>query len=128
MKKFQIHHLNIFLILSLISTSVFASAESENIWLYVFLIPVYFVLGLQALLVILATVMKQFKTKQLVLMSVIIAALLMFLGLGLTYYHDTIEKLQEVLLHFSIIGMIVFIFPIIQFKLLRKSENSPDEI
>jgi hypothetical protein len=127
MKNIQTHHLSLFLLIYLTSPLVFASSETENIWLYVFLIPVYFVLGAQALLVLLATVMKQFKTKQLVLLSVIIASILMIVGLSLTYYHDTMEKLQEVLLHFSVLGVIVFIFPIIQFKLLSKSENSPDE-
>ena len=128
MKKFQTHHLNFFLILSLISSSVFASSETENIWLYVFLIPVYFVLALQCLLVLLALLMKHFKTKQSVLLSVIIAGIFMLLGLGFTYYYEPLEKLWTLLLYFSLLGIVVFILPFIQFKLLNKSKNSPDEI
>jgi len=123
MKNFQILHLNLILVLSFISSTVFASTEAENIWLYVFLIPVYFVLAAQALLVLLAMLMKNFKTKQLVFMSIIAAIIFMTLGLGVTYYHETTEKLLEVLLHFSVIGIIVFILPVIQYKLLSHPKN-----
>ena len=53
MKKFQTHLHKFFLLLStsLLTSSVFASAESENIWLYITLIPVYLVLILQMLIV-----------------------------------------------------------------------------
>ncbi len=127
MKKFKILHLNLFLILSFISTSVFASAGTENIWLLVFLIPVYLVLVLQTLLVLFALLMKQFKTKQSVLMSVIIAGILMLLGLGLTYYHEPLEKLWTPILYFSLIGIVVFILPFIQFKFLNKSNIGSNE-
>jgi len=127
MKKFQIHHLKLFLILSFISSTVLASSETENIWLYVFLIPVYFVLAAQALLVLLAMLMKHFKTKQLVLISIIAAIIFMSLGLGVTYYHESTEKLLEVLLHFSLIGVIVFFLPVIQYKLLSQSESPTEE-
>lgn len=129
MKKFQTHLHKLFLLLStsLITGTVFASAESENIWLYITLIPVYLVLILQTLIVLLASVMKQFKTKQPVLISVSVAAISMIIGIVATAYYETLENLWLLLKYFIPIAAIVFILPIVQFKLLNNSENSPDE-
>ena len=69
MKKFQILLLsiNISLSFSLISSAAVAS-DSEAIWLYVYLIPVYFMLALQSLLGLFMLAMKQFNSRKSILM------------------------------------------------------------
>ncbi len=129
MQKFQTRHLKLFSILtaSLIPVSVFASAESENIWLYITLIPVYLVLILQTLIVSLASVMKQFKAKQPVQISVVVAVISMVIGLIATCYYETLENVWFLLKYFIPIGAIVIVLPIVQYKLLNKLENSAEE-
>ena len=104
------------------------AAETETIWLFVFLIPIYFVLIAVSLLVLFALLMKHFKTQKTVLLPAIIAGIFMILGIGITYYFEPVEKLWPLFLHFSLIGIVVFILPNIQYKLLDKPNNSTDEI
>ena len=127
MKKSLIPLLNFLtLILILVSPSVLAS-ETEDIWLYVFLIPIYFVLIALCLLVLFALLMKHFKTKKTVFLPFVMAGIFMLLGLGITYYLEPVEKLWPLLLHFSLIGIIVFTLPFIQYTLLKKTNNIPSE-
>lgn len=129
MQKFQILRLNLFSIstASLIPASVFASAESENIWLYITLIPVYLVLILQTLIVSLALVMKQFNAKQPVQLTVVVAVISMIIGLIATCYYETLENVWFLLKYFIPIGAIVIVLPAVQFKLMNKPENSSEE-
>jgi predicted neutral ceramidase superfamily lipid hydrolase len=123
MKKSQTLHLKFFLFLSclLISPALFAeSNDVEGIWLYVILIPIYFVLALQCLLVLLALLMKHFKTKQSVFLSIIIASVVMLIGISVTYYHESMDKLLTLLLHFSLISIFVFLLPFIQYQFLKR--------
>ncbi|MBL1142824.1 MAG: hypothetical protein D8M62_12335 [Proteobacteria bacterium] len=130
MKKYQILLPNIFLILTTSSIPIFAfaSAESENIWLYITLIPVYLILILQTLIVLLASLMKQFKMKKPVLISVIVASIAMLIGTVATCIYETLENTWLLLKYFIPIGAIVFILPVVQFKLLNKAEKNADEI
>ena len=130
MKKFRTLHLKTYLLLNclLISPALLAaSIEEEQIWLYVILIPVYFVLVLQCLLVLFALLMKHFKTKQSVLLSMVIAGLVMLIGIFVTYYHEPVAKLWTLLLHFSLISVFVFILPFIQYHYLSKTKASTAE-
>jgi hypothetical protein len=123
MKKFRTHLLNILLILSCISVSpeLFAMSDEKEIWSFVFLIPIYFILILQSLLVLLALIMKQFKSKKLLLTTSSIASIVITIGIIVAFYFEPIIKLTSHLLYYFLIGIIVIALPIVQFKLLSKS-------
>ncbi len=124
MKKYQTHLLKFVLILSCIfaSPTLFAISDEEKIWAYVFLIPVYFILILQSLLVLFALLMKQFKSKKLLLTSSAVAGTVLTIGIATAFYFEAFIKLGSHLLYYFLIGMIVIVLPIVQFKLLSKSE------
>jgi uncharacterized membrane protein len=118
---------HIILVCSLISPVVFA-AETDEIWLYVFLIPIYFILALQSLLVLFMLLMKQFNSKNSILVTMIPAGLLMVTGILITFYFQTINELWDLLLLYIVFGLFVFVLPFIQYKVLNKShENSRDD-
>ncbi|MEM6998345.1 MAG: hypothetical protein AAF419_00725 [Pseudomonadota bacterium] len=71
--------------------------------------------------------MKNFKTKKAVALPTIAAALTMLIGIGVTCYLEPFEKLWPILLHFSLVGAIVFILPFVQYMLLKKSLNNSSE-
>jgi uncharacterized membrane protein len=125
MKNFQTPLLKFTLLLSglFVSSSLFAASTQEEIWSYVFLIPIYFVLILQSLLVLLALTMKQFKSKKLLLTTAGIGSTMITLGIATAYYFVPIDKLGTHLLYYFLLGLVVLILPLIQYKLLNKSEN-----
>ena len=127
MRNIRIHLLKILGISFIIFPSVALAAETEEIWFYVFLIPIYFVLATITLLVIFALLMKNFKTRKAATLPAIAAALVMVIGIGVTYYLEPVEKLWPLLLHFSLMGAIVFILPFVQYMLLKKSLNNSSE-
>jgi len=124
MKKSQTLLLNIVISLSvaLISPTVFAS-EAEEIWLYVFLIPVYFVLALQSLLVLFMLVMKQFNSMKSILVTMIPASLLMIIGILITLYFQSANEVWELLLLYLLFGLFIFVLPPIQYGILNKSSE-----
>lgn len=118
-----------FILISGSLTPVFSFAsEKDEIWSYVFLIPIYFILAAQALLVLLAMLMKQFKKKQHVLLSISIAAIMMLIGLGISFYLQPLDKLWSLFQYYGIIGIIVFALPVIQFTVLQKAESDSTKI
>ena len=130
MKKFQTRLRKSVLPLSclLVSPTLFAASVEEEIWSYVFLIPIYFVLILQSLLVFFALVMKQFKSKKLLLTSVGIGSVMITIGIAVAFYFESIIKLNEHLLYYFSLGFVVLILPLIQYKIFNKPENVPDEV
>ncbi|NOG61298.1 MAG: hypothetical protein HND53_12415 [Proteobacteria bacterium] len=72
--------------------------------------------------------MKQFKMKKPVLISVIVASIAMLIGTVATCIYETLENTWLLLKYFIPIGAIVFILPVVQFKLLNKAEKNADEI
>lgn len=121
MKKSQILLLNIYITLScgLTSPTAFAS-ESEEIWLYVFLIPVYFVLALQSLLGLFMLAMKQFNSRKSILVTMIPASLLMIIGILITLYFQSINELWGLLSIYLLFGLFIFVLPPIQYVVLNK--------
>lgn len=126
MKKYPTLRPSLFLILGglLISPTLFAATATEEIWTYVFLIPIYFVLILQCLLVLFALLMKHFKTKQSLLITSLFASVIMLLGAGITLYFEPLDKLWTLLLHYALMAIVVFVLPVVQFKLLSQSKNA----
>ena len=124
MRKSQTHLLKFVLTLSciLVSPTLFAVSDEEEIWSFVFLIPIYFILILQSLLVLLALIMKQFKSKKLLLTTSGIASVVITIGIIVAFYFEAMIKLGSHLLYYFLIGIIVIVLPIVQFKLLSKSE------
>ena len=129
MKKFQTHRLNLFLLLSclFVSPALFAVTEAEAIWSYVFLMPLYFILILQSLLIFLALIMKQFKSRNLFLLSTRIGSVVIVLSFVVVIYFQSLINLGLNLLYIILLAIVVLLFPTIQYKLLNKSKNSSDE-
>lgn len=130
MKKSQIllHNFYISLSCGLISPAAFAS-ETEEIWLYVFLIPVYFVLALQSLLGLFMLAMKQFNSRKSILVTMIPASLLMIIGILITLYFQSLNELWGLLSIYLIFGLFIFVLPPIQYVILNKpSENSEEDL
>ncbi len=130
MKKHQILLLNIVITLScgLVSPTAFAS-ESEEIWLYVFLIPVYFVLALQSLLGLFMVAMKQFNSRKSILVTIIPASLLMIIGIFITLYFQSSNELWGLLSIYLVFALFIFVLPPIQYVILNKpNENSEEEL
>ncbi len=130
MKKFQILLLdfNITLSCCAISPSVFAS-ETEAIWLYVFLIPVYFVLTLQSLLSLFMLAMRQFNSRKSILVTIIPASLLMVIGILISFYFQSANELWGLLPIYLLFGLLIFVLPPIQYIILNKpSENSEEDL
>ena len=130
MKKFQILLLNIYISLScsLASPAAFAS-EAEEIWLYVFSIPIYFILALQCLLALFMSLMKQFNSKKSLLLTMIPACLLMLIGIFITLYFQSINELRDLLLIYLCFALFIFVLPPIQYVILnRPSENSEEDL
>ena len=50
----------------------------------------------------------------------------MVIGIVATIYYEPLENLWSLLKYFIPIAAIVILLPMIQFKLLNKSENNPD--
>jgi hypothetical protein len=127
MKKFQTHLHKFFLLVSglLVSPPLFAVTEAEAIWSYVFLIPLYFILILQSLLIVLALIMKQFKQKKLLLTSTYIGSIVIVLGLAVAIYFQSLINLGLHLLYFAALTIVVLVLPTIQYKLLKKDESYP---
>jgi hypothetical protein len=130
MKKSQTQRLNFFLLLSclLVSPALFAVTEAEAIWSYVFLMPLYFILILQSLLIFLALIMKQFESKNLLLINSRIGGSVLVLGIAVAIYFQSLINIGLHLLYFISLAIVVLVFPAIQYKLLNKSKNSSDEI
>ncbi len=127
MKKSPIllHNFYISLICGLISPAAFAS-EAEEIWLYVFLIPVYFVLALQSLLGLFMLIMKQFNSRKSLLVSMIPAFLLMIVGVLITFYFQSINEIRDLLLIYLLFSLFIFVFPSIQYVVLNKSSKKTE--
>ncbi len=128
MKKPQIRLHKYFLLLSclLVSPTLFAVTEAEAIWSYVFLMPLYFILILQSLLIFLALIMKQFESKKLLLISSRIGGVVIVLGLAVALYFQSLINIGLHLLCLIVLVIVVLVFPTIQYKLLNKPSNSPD--
>ena len=128
MKKFQTLLLNIYITLSsgLVSPAAFAS-DAEEIWLYVFLIPVYFVLALQSLLGLFMLAMKQFNSRKSILVTMIPASLLMIIGILITLYFQSINELPGLLLIYLLFALFIFVLPSIQYIILNKSSKNSEE-
>ncbi|MFT5395026.1 MAG: hypothetical protein ACI85N_000205 [Gammaproteobacteria bacterium] len=128
MKKSQILLLNIVMTLScgLTSPMAFAS-ETEEIWLYVFLIPVYFVLALQSLLGLFMLAMKQFNSRKSILVTMIPASLLMIIGILITLYFQSINELWGLLSIYLLFGLFIFVLPPIQYVVLNKASKNSEE-
>jgi hypothetical protein len=129
MKKFptQLHKLFLLTSCLLVSPTLFAITDEEAIWSYVFLIPVYFVLILQSLLVLLALIMKQFNSRKLLITSLSIGSVIITVGLAIAFYFESIIQLGWHLLYFIALAIVTLVFPTIQYKLLNKDEISPME-
>ena len=130
MKKPQTLLLNLYITLScgLISPAAFAS-EAEGIWLYVFLIPVYFVLALQSLLGLFMLAMKQFNSRKSILVTMSPASLLMIIGILITLYFQSVNELWGLLSIYLLFGLFIFVLPSIQYVILNKSsENSEEDL
>ena len=130
MKKPQtlLHNFYITLSCGLISPAVFAS-ETEAIWLYVFLIPVYFVLALQSLLGLFMLAMKQFNSRKSLLVTTIPASLLMIIGILITLYFQSFNELWGLLSIYLVFGLFIFVLPPIQYVILNKpSEHSEEKL
>ena len=128
MKKIQILLLNLYISLSCVLTSPAAFAsEAEEIWLYVFLFPVYFVLALQSLLGLFMLSMKQFNSRKSILVTIIPASLLMIIGILITLYFQSINQLQDLLLIYLLFGLFIFVLPSIQYVILNNSSKRSDE-
>ena len=100
MKKSQILLLsfNISLSSGLISPAALAS-DSDAIWLYVYLIPVYFILALQSLLGLFMLAMKQFNSRKSILITMIPASLLMLIGILIMLYFQSLNDQKYLLDH-----------------------------
>tara|TARA_R110002072_G_scaffold74374_1_gene176197 strand:+ start:304 stop:714 length:411 start_codon:yes stop_codon:yes gene_type:complete len=129
MKKSQTLLLNFYLALScvLLSPSAFAS-ETEEIWLYVFLIPVYFVLALQSLLGLFMLAMKQFNSRKSILVLIIPAVLLMIIGILITLYFQSPNELWGLLSIYLVFTPFIFVLPPIQYRILNKPGETPEEV
>jgi len=126
MKKFQILLLsiNISLSFSLISSAAVAS-DSEAIWLYVYLIPVYFMLALQSLLGLFMLAMKQFNSRKSILITMTPASLLMLIGILIMLYFQSLNELWRLLTIYLIFGFFIFVLPSIQYVILNKYIKNP---
>jgi len=129
MKKFQTPLHKLFLLVSglFFSPALFAVTEAESIWAYVFLMPLYFILILQSLLIVFALIMKQFESKKLLLTSTYIGSVVIVIGIAVTLYFQSLISVGLHLLYFLGLAIVVFVFPTIQYKLLNKSKNLPQE-
>tara|TARA_R110000782_G_scaffold65058_20_gene132524 strand:- start:1000 stop:1410 length:411 start_codon:yes stop_codon:yes gene_type:complete len=129
MKKSQTLLLNFHITLScgLISPLAFAS-EAEGIWLYVFLIPVYFVLALQSLLGLFMLAMKQFNSRKSILVMIIPAILLMITGILITLYFQSLNELWGLLSIYFVFALFIFVLPPIQYRILNKPGENPEEV
>ena len=128
MKKFQtlLLSINISLSSSLISSTAVAS-DSEAIWLYVYLIPVYFMLALQSLLGLFMLAMKQFNSRKSILITMIPASLLMLIGILIMLYFQPSNELGRLLSIYLIFGLFIFVLPSIQYVILNKFIENPEE-
>jgi cell shape-determining protein MreC len=130
MKKFQIRLHKILLLLSclFVSPALFAVTEAEAIWSYVFLMPLYFILILQSILILIALTMKQFKEKKLLTINNGIGSVVAVLGIAVTIFFHSLINVGLHVLYFIVLAIIVLALPTIQYKLLNKSKNSADQI
>ena len=128
MKKFQILLLNYYISLScgLISPAAFAS-EAEEIWLYVFSLPIYFILALQSLLGLFMLAMKQFNSRKSILVTIIPASLLMITGILITLYFQSVNELWGLLSIYLFFGLFIFVLPSTQYVILNKSSKNSEE-
>ena len=128
MKKFQILLLNYYISLScgLISPAAFAS-EAEEIWLYVFSLPIYFILALQSLLGLFMLAMKQFNSRKSILVTIIPASLLMITGILITLYFQSVNELWGLLSIYLLFGLFIFVLPSTQYVILNKSSKNSEE-
>ena len=128
MKKSQtlLLSFNISLSSGLISSTALAS-DSEAIWLYVYLIPVYFMLALQSLLGLFMLAMKQFNSRKSILITMIPASLLMLIGILIMLYFQPSNELGRLLSIYLIFGLFIFVLPSIQYVILNKFIENPEE-
>ena len=128
MKKSQtlLLSFNISLSSGLISSTALAS-DSEAIWLYVYLIPVYFILTLQSLLGLFMLAMKQFNSRKSILITMIPASLLMLIGILIMLYFQSLNELWGLLSIYLIFGLFIFVLPSIQYVILNKFIENPEE-
>ena len=128
MKKSQtlLLSFNISLSSGLISSSALAS-DSEAIWLYVYLIPVYFILALQSLLGLFMLAMKQFNSRKSILITMIPASLLMLIGILIMLYLQSLNELWGLLSIYLIFGLFIFVLPSSQYLILNKFIKNSDE-
>jgi|TARA_B110000238_G_C16054364_1_gene407545 hypothetical protein len=128
MKKSQILLLsfNISLSSGLISPAALAS-DSDAIWLYVYLIPVYFILALQSLLGLFMLAMKQFNSRKSILITMIPASLLMLIGILIMLYFQSLNELWGLLSIYLIFGLFIFVLPSSQYLILNKFIKNSEE-
>ncbi len=128
MKKSQtlLLSFNISLSSGLISSTALAS-DSEAIWLYVYLIPVYFILALQSLLGLFMLAMKQFNSRKSILITMIPASLLMLIGILIMLYFQSLNELWGLLSIYLIFGLFIFVLPSSQYLILNKFIKNSDE-
>ena len=128
MKKSQILLLsfNISLSSGLISPAALAS-DSDAIWLYVYLIPVYFILALQSLLGLFMLAMKQFNSRKSILITMIPASLLMLIGILIMLYFQPSNELGRLLSIYLIFGLFIFVLPSSQYLILNKFIKNSEE-
>jgi hypothetical protein len=128
MKKSQtlLLSFNISLSSGLISSTALAS-DSEAIWLYVYLIPVYFILTLQSLLGLFMLAMKQFNSRKSILITMIPASLLMLIGILIMLYFQSLNELWGLLSIYLIFGLFIFVLPSSQYLILNKFIKNSEE-
>jgi hypothetical protein len=128
MKKSQILLLsfNISLSSGLISPAALAS-DSDAIWLYVYLIPVYFILALQSLLGLFMLAMKQFNSRKSILITMIPASLLMLIGILIMLYFQSLNELWGLLSIYLIFGLFIFVLQSSQYLILNKFIKNSEE-
>lgn len=128
MKKSQtlLLSFNISLSSGLISPAALAS-DSDAIWLYVYLIPVYFILALQSLLGLFMLAMKQFNSRKSILITMIPASLLMLIGILIMLYFQSLNELWGLLSIYLIFGLFIFVLPSSQYLILNKFIKNSEE-
>ena len=128
MKKSQtlLLSFNISLSSGLISPAALAS-DSDAIWLYVYLIPVYFILTLQSLLGLFMLAMKQFNSRKSILITMIPASLLMLIGILIMLYFQSLNELWGLLSIYLIFGLFIFVLPSSQYLILNKFIKNSEE-
>jgi hypothetical protein len=110
----------------LISPAALAS-DSDAIWLYVYLIPVYFILALQSLLGLFMLAMKQFNSRKSILITMIPASLLMLIGILIMLYFQSLNELWGLLSIYLIFGLFIFVLPSSQYLILNKFIKNSEE-